>query len=143
MTSTKHQAQSTDKNRDKVNVVDFKDIPDDTVMYCGDIESMPQFGTKDEWLREFAQDATMTSFEAAADFFCEDRYIPWYTATEDVKTVSLVDIVERSSDDTYEDWDDDVLRDLKDDDIVKAGIARINEVFARYPTYWEDKLVRF
>jgi hypothetical protein len=135
--------QNTYKNRDTVNVVDFKDIPDGMIMYCGYIESVHVFWTKAGWERYFTGDSSVKSFRDYAYKNHGDAEYPWYTATESVKTVTLDEIIEWSIDDTYEDWDDDVFYDLKDDDVAKAGIARINEVFAQHPTYFEDKRVRF
>jgi hypothetical protein len=136
-------AQNTNENRDTVNVVDFKDIPDDTIMYCGNIETVHIFRTKAEWLQYFERHSSVKSFSDYAYENCDEAYRPWYTATAEAKKITLDNVIELLRDEMYNDWDDDVSRELEGDSVVSDGIERMNEVFANYPTYFEDKSVRF
>ena len=111
----------------------FDDIPDDTIMYSGDIERTGDFRTKAEWIKEFGKD------------FRKEYDEPWFTASVATSEISLQDLVDYVSerDENYEDWAEDVYRDAEKDPIVVAGIKRLNEILAGCPTYWEDQEVVF
>lgn len=114
--------------------IKFEDIADDTVMFCGDIERTYEFKTKAEWIAEYDGVFPVAEFE-------DD----WHTATERVADIDLRDLINdiEESGEMYEDWYSNVLPACEDDEVVLAGIKRLNEIMSKYPTYYEDQKVVF
>lgn len=113
--------------------INFNDILDNTIMFYGDIELCDEFHTKSEWLRDIG----LEDMKIIGDDYT------WHTACINAAHIDLNDILEYCGADMHEAWDDSVWHDAKDDPVIKAGIDRINEVFAEYPSYWENELVIF
>jgi hypothetical protein len=116
----------------KPNFIHFNDIANDTIMYCGDIESTGEFKTKLKWIEEFGYDDFMTEGEI------------WHTAIIKDVVIDLEDVLEAAeeNEEMYDGWYLDVINAIKDP-VVEAGIKRLNEILSDYPTYIEDMLVKF
>lgn len=112
----------------------FEDISDDTIMFCGDVENTHDFKTKAEWVSEHDGMFPLAEFEDG-----------WYTATERVADIDLRDLINdiEESGEMYEDWYSNVLPVCEEDEVVLAGIERLNEIMSKYPTYYEDQKVVF
>jgi hypothetical protein len=78
--------------------------------------------------------------------FARLRIREWYTATPESASIDaygILECLEDGMDDMCGDWASDMLPILVCDDVVTAGIERMNELFKENPTYFEDRLVRF
>jgi hypothetical protein len=127
----------------KEQFIRFSDIPGGTPIYCADdIERAWEFHTKDEWINEWGIDDG-ASFAAYAwrEYGLSDA--PWHTAQKKVATTNLEYLIEIASDEMFEDWYDHVFSDVVNDEVVKAGVERLNEIFANHPSYYEDKTIIF
>lgn len=126
-----------------MSTINFNDISDNTIMYCGEIDSARDFETKAEWIRMFKSERSGYGFTD----FAKDTYgnadTSWHTADINVASIDLNDIIEYCGGDMHEDWDDAVWNDCNDDPLVNAGINRLNELFAENPSYYEGKRVIF
>jgi hypothetical protein len=118
----------------KPDFIRFKDIEDGTIMFSGDIESTCEFKTKAEWIKGFGHD----DFRAE----CDEA---WYTAVVKTAGINLASLLKNTaeSEEMYDDWYSDVLSVCEEDPIVEAGIKRLNEILAFYPSYTEDMKVVF
>jgi hypothetical protein len=117
----------------KPDFVRFEDIKDDTIMYSGNIERTGEFKTKAEWIEHFGHE----NFRAECDE-------PWYTASVKVAEIYLPTLLDNTAEneEMYDGWYTAVLPCEKDP-IVKAGLDRLNEILAGYPSYMEDMRVIF
>ena len=116
------------------NFIHFKDIHDDTIMYCGDVEGTGEFRTKAEWIKHFGHDD-----------FREECDGQWHTASVKIAEIYLPSLIDNTSEsqEMYEDWYSDVLPGCEKDPVVKEGFKRLNEILAGYPTYMEGLRVIF
>ena len=116
------------------NFILFRDIKDDTIMYCGDIESTGELKTKAEWIEHFGHD----DFRGECDE-------PWYTASAKIVEIHLPSLLDNTAENEgmCEDWYSDVLPDCEKDPVVESGVKRLNEILAGYPSYVEDLMVIF
>jgi len=121
--------------------ISFSHVPNDAVMFCGDIEKAGEFHTKAEWFTEYGENA----FEDYAMENHGDSNHPWYTATLAIAEIYLPTLLDNIAEDEemYDGWYENVLIASEDDPAVKDGINRLNEIFASHPTYYEDQRVLF
>ena len=115
------------------NFIRFEDVSDEEIMYSGDIESTDDFRTKSEWIKEFGIDG-----------FLSERESSWHTTKTSYATIDISQLIEHidESQEMHENWIDCVDSALSDE-VVLAGINRLNEIFSNHPTYWENKLIIF
>ena len=119
----------------------FSDVPDDTVMYCGDIESAGEFHKKAEWTVLYGENA----FKDFALENYDDEERPWHTAKIVIAKISLTEILADIDENQgmYDGWYDAVSSEADNDSSVKRGIERLREIFEKNPTYYEDQRVLF
>jgi hypothetical protein len=119
----------------KPDYIRFEDIKNDTIMYPGDIEGTYEFKTKAEWLKEIHEDTTLQ--HEYGDI--------WHTARIEHAEIGLMRLLEDIQDtgDVHENWYDDVYLECEKDPVVQAGIAKLNEIFRKSPTFFEDLQVVF
>ena len=118
-------------------------MPEDTIIYCGAAESVGEFKTIADWLKEFQVNDPLLSFRGYSYDNHGEYDCPWYTAKIEISNISIHDIVESVESNMYEDWDDHILYACKNDPVVMDGINRINDIFASHPTYYEDQRIIF
>lgn len=113
------------------NIYRLSELPDDTILcigngYYGDLEIME----KADFLKsEYFLDRPANS-------------IPEVTIAEkQIATFDLRDIIQMIGDDMYEDWDEHIYFDLKDEPETKAFLDLVKRTLEARPSYYKGNLV--
>lgn len=110
----------------------LSELSDDTMLcvehnYDGDIQVM----TKEEFLDSaYYLDYPVEPFPIVT------------IADKSIQTFDLGDIIYNMADEMHEDWDDDVICELKGTAGIAEFEALINEILERHPTYYEGEEVK-
>jgi len=121
--------------------INIADVPDDTVMHCGNIENASDFHTKAEWFVLYGDNA----FRDYAYENHGEEHHPWHTARVVQADIYLPTLLDNTAEnfDMYDGWYENVIKIAENDPAINAGIKRLNEIFEKHPTYFEDQHVDF
>ena len=76
-------------------------------------------------------------------YFLDGEQVEVTIADKCVETFSFADLIEERKENNYEDWDEEVNRDISSEqwEILKKAEKVINEIFEGRPCFWEGKKV--
>jgi hypothetical protein len=126
----------------KPTEIKYADVPDDALMYCGDIDYEFGMHTKKEWLDVYGL-SSADEFWKYAESACGIPDAVWHVAAKKMASISISQVIDVASGDMYEGWGYHVWEEAASDPLIAAGIKQLNDLFADHPSYYEDRTVIF